>query len=333
MNEINGGKNSTPIITLMLLSPLIAEVLPGATRLSSLFVFPVEVFVWGGGALLIRYAYRKWQLGWINVLLLSFALSVAEEFLIQQTSVAPMVLQIKGVVYARTFGVNYVYFLWALIYESVFVVFLPIFLTELIFKSRRNELWIGKRGLLIVSLLFLFGCFMAWYSWTQIARPTVFHVPTYNPQFALVSIALVIIICLVFIAIGPFHNRLLKKSIPLNPPPARLLAIIGGLWAIILYGLVLLGFGILPTFPPLIAIGVGFLLGSAAIIFLPRWTAHPNWDLKNSFFIIIGTIIGSMLAGFIGFIGAIPMDLYFKILINILALIFMIKLSYRMRKN
>ena len=42
-----------PALTLMFISPLIAEVLPGATRISSLFVYPPEVCIWGGGALLI----------------------------------------------------------------------------------------------------------------------------------------------------------------------------------------------------------------------------------------------------------------------------------------
>ncbi len=93
MKTNNFTKNSLPAITLMVLAPLIAEVLPGATRFSSIFVFPIEVLVWGGGALLIRYTVRKWQLGWINMLLLGLALSIAEEFLIQQTSVAPMVIK------------------------------------------------------------------------------------------------------------------------------------------------------------------------------------------------------------------------------------------------
>src|SRR5690349_14258884 len=94
-----------PAWTLVFLAPLVAEVLPGATRLSSIFVFPIEMAIWGGGALLIRAAVRRWQLGWLNMLLLAFALSIAEEFLIQQTSIAPMVVQIfPGDPYAREIG-------------------------------------------------------------------------------------------------------------------------------------------------------------------------------------------------------------------------------------
>lgn len=39
-----------PILTLMFLAPFIPEVLPGATRLSAIFVFPLEFCIWGGGA-------------------------------------------------------------------------------------------------------------------------------------------------------------------------------------------------------------------------------------------------------------------------------------------
>src|ERR1700690_266819 len=174
-------KGFAPAILLMAFAPLLTEVLPGATRFSSLFVFPIEVCVWGGGALLIRDAVRRRQLGWPSMLLLALALAMAEEFLIQQTSIAPMVLQIKGIPYARALGVNYVYLLWALIYEPVFVVFLPVYLAELIFPNRRQDVWMSKGGLIAVVILFLIGSLMAWYSWTQIARPKVFHVPPYHP--------------------------------------------------------------------------------------------------------------------------------------------------------
>lgn len=72
----------------MILAPLLAEILPGATRLSAIFVLPIEIGVWGGGALLIRYAVRRWRLGWRNKMLLALALAATEEGIIQQTSLA-----------------------------------------------------------------------------------------------------------------------------------------------------------------------------------------------------------------------------------------------------
>jgi hypothetical protein len=81
---------AAPIWTLILLAPFIAEVLSGSTRTSILFVFVPEVIVWGVGALLCRELVRRWRAGGVSLLLLGLALSIAEEFIIQQTSLAPL---------------------------------------------------------------------------------------------------------------------------------------------------------------------------------------------------------------------------------------------------
>jgi hypothetical protein len=326
-----GWKRAFPALTLVLMAPLTAEVLPGATRFSSLFVLPIEMCVWGGGALLIRYAVRRWRLGWANMLALALALAVAEECLIQQTSLAPMVLQLKGETYARALGVNYVYLLWALVYEAVFVVILPIHLVELIFPSRRDGLWVGTAGLVVTAGFFFLGSFLAWYSWTRIARPNVFHVPVYTPPLGAMLTAVAAIGALLFLALGPSRHALARASAPLRPPSPWLLGTAGALWAVLWYGLVLLGFGIAPWFPPAAAVGAGLLLAAAILCLLPRWAADPRWRRGHEFGVIFGTMLGSMLAGFIGFIGSAPADLYFKILVNLLAIVLMIALGLKGR--
>ena len=326
----NKIKNIAPAVTLIILAPLVAEILPGATRFSSLFVLPIEICVWGGGALLIRYMVRKWQLSWNGMLFLALALSVAEEFLIQQTSVAPMVIQLKGVTYARVWGINYIYLLWALIYEPIFVVFLPIYLTELIFPNRSKDLWISRGGIFLFTTLFLLGSFMAWYSWTQIARPNVFHVPTYNPPFVMIVVAAALISFFIWFATKSIKEKITQ---PINSPRLWTIGFMGGLWAIFLYGIVLLAFGILPSFPPLVAIASGLLLVTAAIYLLPHWANSLYWSPMHDFVMIFGIISGSISVGFIGFIGAAPINLYFKIFIDVFALIFMIGLGLRVKKQ
>ncbi len=171
IQSIKKTNDFAPAITLMIMAPLLTEVLPGATRFSSIFVLPIEMLVWGGGALLIRYAVRRWNLGWPGMLSMAIALAMAEEFIIQQTSVAPMVIRLKDITYARAFGINYVYLLWALIYESIFVVFLPIYLVELIFPERKERLWITKPGFLVLIPLFLIGSLMAWFPGRELHGP------------------------------------------------------------------------------------------------------------------------------------------------------------------
>ena len=77
-------------LALVVLAPLIGEVLSGATRISFVFVFVPEMMVWGCGTLIIRELVRRWNGGWNSILLLGLGLSIAEEFVIQQTSLAPL---------------------------------------------------------------------------------------------------------------------------------------------------------------------------------------------------------------------------------------------------
>jgi hypothetical protein len=132
-----------PIVTLLLLAPIISELLYGAMRISVIFILIPEILTWGCGALLIRECVRGWSKGWQSMLLLGLALAVAEEWLIQQTSIAPFV---AGHGYGRVWGVNWVYFFWTLGYESVWVVPVPVQLTELLFRSRRNVIWLRREG-------------------------------------------------------------------------------------------------------------------------------------------------------------------------------------------
>jgi hypothetical protein len=322
-----------PGLSLMILAPLVAEILPGATRFSAIFVLPIEICVWGGGALFIRDAIRRWGLGWRNMLLLALALAVAEECLIQQTSLAPLIIQIRGQDYARAFGVNYVYLLWALVYESVFVVFAPIYLAELIFRRRRDGLWLGKTAMVVVAAFFALGIFLAWFSWTQIARPKVFHVPAYNPPLTSVAIATAVIAALIFCALGPFRRSLAQPAASLKPPAPWLIGAAAFVWATLWYGLVLLAFGIAPQFPPAIAVGGGILLSVTILLLLPRWVAHADWSDTHQFATIFGAMLGLMLSSFVGFIGSLSLDLYFKIGVDALALLLMIALGARVRST
>src|SRR5438445_9309347 len=235
-----------PALTLAFLAPMFTEVLPGATRFSSIFVFPIELAVWGGGAVMARAIVRKRRLGWWSLLLFGLALSIAEEFLIQQTSVAPLVIRLKGETWARAFGVNYIYLLWALVYESTWVVLFPTLVTEMIFRARRNEPWLNRAGAIVTAALFGIGCFFAWFSWTQIARTKVFHQPSYTPPLGWVAVAVAAIVLLVF-----FATRLPPKPAApgFKPPRPWLLGLLGAIWAVLWFGLVVLAFGIDPSFP------------------------------------------------------------------------------------
>jgi|tagenome__1003787_1003787.scaffolds.fasta_scaffold20988580_7 hypothetical protein len=319
-----------PALLLALLAPMFAEVLPGATRFSSIFVFPIEMAVWGGGAVLARAIVRKLGLSWWSLLLLGLALSIAEEFLIQQTSVAPLVIQLKGETWARAFGVNYIYLLWALVYESVWVVLVPTLTVELVFPERRRQPWLSRAGAVITALLFTIGAFLAWFSWTQIARIKVFHQPPYTLPLVWIVVAVAAIALLIFIAL-----RLPRKpSAPrIKPPRPWLVGVLGALWAVLWFGLVVLAFGIDPTFPETVAGAGGLAIIALLLFYVPRWAADENWTRTHDFALIAGSLAGSMTVSFVGFIGSANMDLWFKIIVDLLAVAGLVWLARRLPRS
>jgi hypothetical protein len=324
-----------PAFTLIVLAPLIAEYLPGATRTSSLFVFPLEMAIWGGGALLIRAVVRKYRLGWLNMFLMACALSIAEEFVIQQTSIAPMIIQITpGAPFGRAFGVNYEYFLWAVFYEAVLVVMVPVMVTELIFNDRRERPWLGPVGVSIVGVVFLIACLPAWYLWTQLVREKIFHFPHYTPPAGWVAAGVAAIALLVWLSIGSPREALRGARRPLQPLSPWLLGIGAAIAAVIWQVLVVLAFGLRPEFPVWIAMAVGIATAAIGLALLPRYAAHPQWSDSHRLGLALGAVLGSMAIGFSGFIyGTAPLDLWGKIISNAIATVLILWLAFTVRSR
>jgi hypothetical protein len=82
-----------------------------------------------------------------------------------------------------------------------------------------------------------------------------------------------------------------------------------------------------------VAVGVGLAAAVVIVCCLPGWAAHPRWHRKHSFGLVFGTMLGSMAAGFIGFLGATPADLYFKLLADFLAVVLMLALGSNLRRS
>jgi hypothetical protein len=315
------------IASLLLLSPLIGEVLSGATRISFIFAFIPEIMVWGCGALLIREAVRRWRGGWISVLSLGLALSVAEEFIIQQTSLAPL-NWMGATSNGRLWGVNLFYFLFMLGYESVWIVLVPIQITELIFPQRREQPWLRTRGIVISALLFVLGAFIAWFLWIKQARPKAFHVPDYNPPLATFAVGIASIVALVFVA---YRLRTRRAEPAMRRSP--------GIWrtALTTVGLVLPWYVLMvlmfipkpvPAWPALIA---GLTWAGLAFFVIRRWSSSSGWQDMHRWALSFGALLTSMAAGFLGSSLWPRMDVSGKLILNIIAVAGMILLARAIR--
>ncbi len=323
--------HALPGLTLMLLAPLMAEILPGATRISSAFVYPLEVVIWGGGAVMARFLTRKYRLGWFNLLLLALALAIAEECLIEQTSFAPLVIRIQGVEYARDWGLNYLYFLWATVYVAVFAVLVPVTICEMIFPNRKDTGWLSGWGIGIICVLFLPACRGAWFGWNMIARVKIFHQPFYAVPTPHIIAASVAIAALIALAVGPARRLLAGSPKPVSPPHPVLVALAATVFSVGLFAVLLMAFGIAPAVSPAIPTAGGLVLALAALLLVPGWMAHASWGRWHDIALTYGAIISNCGVMFLAFLNpdTAPIDLWGKTILDAIALLLLIWLLAR----
>jgi hypothetical protein len=307
-----------PIFTLIFLAPGIAEVSSGATRLSFIFVLIPEMMVWGCGALLIREFVRRWRAGWTSMCLLGFGLSIAEEFVIQQTSLAPLPW-VASPAYGRIWGVNLIYFLFMLGFESVMVVLVPVQLAELIFPTRRTQPWLKKSGLFITSTVFLLGSFIAGFLWIKIAREKIFHVPHYpTPILAIISGVLMIVL----LAIASYALRSVGRRPPANQSPSSsaspwIVGIATVFFGFPWYALMALIFGPQRGIPLWISVLAATVWALLAYVVARRFTSSPAWSDMHRWSAVFCATLVSMIAGFGGSDAWSRLDFYAKSILNV----------------
>ncbi|MGA7409369.1 MAG: hypothetical protein WBW33_02725 [Bryobacteraceae bacterium] len=325
-------KRIAPAITLLILAPVVAEVLSGATRVSFLVVLIPEIMVWGCGALMIREIALRWRAGWTSMLLLGLALAVAEEFIIQQTSIAPLPW-LSGQAYGRAFGVNWVYFLYMLGYESVWVVLVPIQLTQLIFPERRNEEWLRTGGLVISAPVFMLGSFIAWFTWTQQARTVVFHAPKYSPPPALIFAGL-LAIALLAAAAWAVRGIADAGMSPSRKAPNPWLVKMGTF----LLGMpwwVLISLVFIPNVPiaPAIPLAAGLLWAILAYAVIRRWSSSTEWSDIHRWGVVFSAILVCMVGGFAGSSVWPRIDVIGKAVLNVIAVVSLLALARKLSNS
>ncbi|MGC2636829.1 MAG: hypothetical protein WA294_06600 [Acidobacteriaceae bacterium] len=319
-------------VTLAILSPLIAEVLSGATRFTVLFALAPEILTWGCGALVIREAVRRWRGGWRSMLLLGLGISIAEEFVIQQTSLAPLPFPGAQAAWGRLWGVNWIYFLFMLGYESVWVVLVPVQVTELLFPQRRNEPWLRTRGFILSAVLFLLGSRIAWYAWIKRVRPMIFHLPPYHPGALTIGCGVLAIALLALLA---YLSRRIGTGAP-NPestgPPVWLVLVLAFVLGCPWYAL--MSFVFRPT-EPHVPFGVVAICGViwAALVYwvIGRWVHSARWNDLHAWALVFGATLLCMGAGFLGSSTWKSIDLIGKVVLNVLAIFGFFALLARVR--
>jgi hypothetical protein len=286
-----------PVVTLLLLAPIVSELLSGSIRVTTLpFLIP-STGAWGCAALIIRELARRRGRTWRSVLILGVALAVAEECVIQQTSLAPLITVDSEQVYGRALGVNWEYFLWALGFESVWAVALPIGLTEYLFPGRRDEPWLGTRGMVIAALVFLLSSFVAWYLWTQVFVPKFFPKSIYRPPAMTFALALATIAVLAALALAPKTEIGARAESDRPMPEPWVVGLVSFGIALPWYLRVAIAFGALRRLPAGIALLSGLILAAVALTQANRWSARRAWREAHSLATIVGILVATLIGG------------------------------------
>jgi hypothetical protein len=319
---------AAPIWTLILLSPFIAEVLSGSTRTSILFVYIPEVMVWGVGALFCRELVRRWRAGGVSLLFLGLALSIAEEFIIQQTSIAPLPFPGSHPDYGRVWGINLVYLLFMLGYESVWVAVVPVQITELFFPQKAESPWLRKRGIIAACVAFIVGSRIAWFGWTQKARPRL-HAAPYHPPLGMIAVGLLAIVALIILA---YLVRDFARPSPADPHrtvPAWLAGLTAFVLSLAWWQLIALNFTPKPVQPFWIAIVAGIAWATVAFILFVWWSSRSAWSEVHRFAAAFGATLACM-AGPYWTISSWPkIDVVGKVIFDALALIGFVLLAIK----
>lgn len=183
-------------------------------------------------------------------------------------------------------------------YESVWVAIVPVQMAELFFPRYAGQPWLRKRGAILAGIIFLFGCRIAWYGWTQQARPRL-HAAPYHPPAGMIVLGLLAIAGLLGLA---YVIRDLDRPSPEDrerTAPAWL----GGLTAFVMgsawFWLIDQQFVLKPAQPFWVAIAGGIAWAATALLLFSWWTSCAAWSDVHRLAATAGATLACMLAPYL----------------------------------
>ncbi len=310
-----------PILILLLLPPFIAELLYGSTYVQTLILFIPEIGLYGCFSLMTRYIVIKKQLKTTSIILFALAFALSLQLLIRQTSLTPLAVVTSHDIYGRMYNINWIYLIWALGYQSVWGIILPLKLFDFLFPDKRDDPLIGFVGFVTVGMLFLIAAYAEWYSWTQIAYPLYNNTQPYQPAFGIFVFALIIITFLIIFGLINKKNddKVIKtnESIPSDIIIGATFFVLSLSW----FWLLLFAFGAFPTIPIVQPLIFSFIISLVAMVAFIYWSKSVEWNNSTTLSVIISVLLASMLAGFLTTGISDLIDFIIKLLLNIIVVV------------
>jgi len=150
-----------PALAMVFTAPLVAEFLLGDLPIKLLPALVVLAPTYGGAALLIRESARRWGRGWPSILVLGMAYAIFGEAFTTQSLFNPNYLSLNlGFLrpgYIPALGIGAWWTLLMLNLHAIWSISTPIALIEACVPDRARTPWLGRVGLVVTSIVFLFG--------------------------------------------------------------------------------------------------------------------------------------------------------------------------------
>lgn len=271
-----------PAVGLFFLSPVVGELLLGATSVDMLWLLPMQALLYGGGCLLIRETVRRARRGWCSILLLGAAYALVEEGLLDQMLFNGHYsgnYDMVSVTHVPVLGIGGYGLLSVLAVHAVWSITVPIALVEALVPDRAREPWLGPAGLSVTVALFALGAVITgWGSYDD----SHFMAPW--PRLAGTAATVVLLGAVAFRVRRPVPGRATRGA----PRP---------LLASTVAFLLTSGF-MLVLQPSWWGVAAALAIAAAALALGISWSRRPGWGLPHVFALAAGATLTYVWTGF-----------------------------------
>lgn len=283
-----------PVIVLVMLAFVVAELLPGSAPLTQPLLWPFLLLIYGPGALLIRELVRRRKRGWVSILLLGAAYGLIEEGLALQSLFNPALYQ-AATWGGRLFGINGVYAETVIVVHAIWSVAIPILLTDLLFPGRRATPYLGRFGLIVTGSWYILGVALLAIL-THITLAPGYEAPPLLLGLTILSVSVLGVVALVVLPRGtPQPQR------QISAPPAWVVLLVTGIGGLCWHALLVLLWRVQPAFAhaPLVLVPMlGAILIAGVMAWLVRhWSAARGWSDRHLLALASGALVSHTLIG------------------------------------
>ncbi|MEV1027033.1 DUF998 domain-containing protein [Streptomyces sp. NPDC050264] len=275
-------RHAMPAVGLFFLSPVVGEMLLGATSIDMLWLLPMQALLYGGGCLLIREVVRRAGRGWGSILLLGLAYALVEEGLLDQMLFNARYsgnYDMVSVTHIPLLGVGGYGLLSVLAVHAVWSVTVPIALVEALVPDRAREPWLGRTGLSVTVALFILGVVITgWGSYDE----SHFMAPW--PRLAGTAAVVVLLAIAAFRIRPPVPGRAARSA----PRP-----VLVGTAAFLLTSVFML-----VLLPSWWGVAAAVAVAAVALALGVCWSRRPGWGLPQEFALAAGATLTYAWIGF-----------------------------------